>query len=317
MKKKQMYLSFIVVLILLNLLPFLIVKEVKGVTQYEVTFYPSSSSGFIYQNQTPYGNSTGEAKCFADNGYEGAFPIAQWKIDTTYRIYRSYIDFNTASLPDGCDIVSAILWVAVLEDYSTVDFYVRAYSGFNQWSNSTYCNWTDCSINEGVFFYTGTVQLDYYYSNSLYESSISKTGHTQFRLINTNEGIAPTTPQQVILHEWNNTQFKPKLDVTYTLDVEEEPTERVFDLFSLDDAVGDALGTEPFIGGLILSCGIIFTLLECLAIAEAPMLYSIIIVIAVAGLMSGLGWLPAWLIIVEVMAIVAAISIKIGEFIEK
>jgi len=133
-----------------------------------------------------------------------------------YDMYRGYISFDTSALPDGATITGATLYLAIAFDFSTQDFDMHFYSGVDQWTNAATLDWTDCAVDEGVFFNTAGKALNTYYSHSVLISSISKTGRTQFRLTTDREGTKPTTDEYVQLHPWNGTH-PPYLVVDYTV----------------------------------------------------------------------------------------------------
>jgi len=133
-----------------------------------------------------------------------------------YSLWRGFISFDTSALPDTATVTAATLYLAILVDLSTVDFDMHFYSGQDQWTNLATLDWTDCSVDEGVFFNTAGKALDTYYSHSVLTGSINLTGRTQFRFITDREGTKPTTDEYIILHAWNGTH-PPYLVVDYTV----------------------------------------------------------------------------------------------------
>jgi len=133
-----------------------------------------------------------------------------------YSLYRGFISFDTSALPDDATVTVATLYLAIVSDLSTVDFDMHFYSGQDQWTNTATLDWTDCSVDEGVFFNTAGKALDTYYSHSVLTGSINLTGRTQFRFITDREGTKPTTDEYIILHAWNGTH-PPYLVVDYTV----------------------------------------------------------------------------------------------------
>jgi len=133
-----------------------------------------------------------------------------------YSLWRGFISFDTSALPDDATVTAATLYLALIADFSTVDFDMHFYSGQDQWTNLATLDWTDCAVDEGVFFNTAGKALDTYYSHSVLTGSINLTGRTQFRLTTDREGTKPTNDEYIILHAWNGTH-PPYLVVDYTV----------------------------------------------------------------------------------------------------
>jgi len=149
--------------------------------------------------------------------------------------YRGYLSFDTSGIPEGVEIVSATLYLALQYDYSSTDFDVEVYSGQDRWATLGPNDWGECTYPEGAFFNTNGKAVDTYYSKAITPSSISLTGRTQFRLISSREGAAPKGDEYVIFYRYNDFNFKPKLEVTWTI----PPPTRYVRPGGLDDPARD------------------------------------------------------------------------------
>jgi len=222
------------------LLLFTLVSTIAVATQVNLvkaspdgTFYyaEGSKSGFIAKSGTSHPPPT----------FFGVWPgsgeqVGQAKWGTNiFDQYRGYLSFDTSTIPDDAEIVSATLYLAIQFDYSSTDFDVAVYSGQDKWATLETNDWGECIYNEGVFFNTNGKAVDTYYSKAITPSSISLTGHTQFRLISSREGTAPTGDEYVVFYRYNDVNYRPKLDVTWAI---------YGPAYYVNDAIGDDTRTE-------------------------------------------------------------------------
>jgi hypothetical protein len=271
-------------------------------------FYPTNISGEIYRLDNFYPPTT-EHKIFP----QVTFPVGQYASNVEYAIFRSYVSFNT-SLPVGVSVLSLVLNVAVETDVSLTNFNLRVYSGKSQWSNTTNCNWASCSTDEGVIFNTNNLMLNHYYWYSLKTNSINGNGTTQFRLKSDNEGITPSSAEYVWLYAWNDTVYKPFLEVQYSIPSVTPPSPPTnLNILFMNQALGQALGVDNFVGGLILSFALIFGFVILpLAIFKAPLVAYATLIAGAMGIFTALGWLPIWCILIEVMILVGTFAGWLG-----
>lgn len=314
--KQKSRVSFLFSLILiLSFLSFMKFPKVDAVTVYTETFYPdlASRNGFIFINSTTYPiPTTTQYKYFPG----GVFTIenSHFASPLQYMIYRSYISFNTSSLPNsGLNVVSAKLYGSVISDLSQKDFNVIVFSGQNQWTNSSTCTWNKCPTYESIMFNTLNLVSEQYYSCSIATGSISLIGLTQFRLINSNEGTTPTSREGVWLYNWTDPDWKPYLQVKWSYASESKLTS--IDILNMNYAISDALGlNSPFLGGLIISFAIIFGFIVLpLACLRAPLIAYAVMIFGVCGMFIVLGWLPIWFVFMEVFLIAVMLSSSLSK----
>lgn len=295
--------AFAFLVLAISCLSFLNIPKGNAQTIYTTTFYPdlSTRNGFIYINSTTYPPSSSTLyKSFLGSYYIGNSYYAS---PLQYRIDRAFISFNTSTLPDSqVNFNSANLYLSIQEDRSQMDFNLIIYSGQNQYTNSSTCTWNKCPNYESMLS-TVNIQCEKYYSYSINVGSISTTGLTQFRLINSKEGTTPTSESALLLFDWNDTNWKPYLQVKWSYAYESKL--QSLDILNMDYAVSDALGlNSPFLGGLLLSFALIlgFIILP-LACLKAPIMAYVVLLFGAFGIFIVLGWLNVWFVFMEVFLI--------------
>jgi len=89
------------------------------------------------------------------------------------------------------------------------------------------------------------------------------------------------------------------------------------DILETDAALGVALGVGEFIGGLILSLGILVLFVELpIIILTKGKQYSLYVLLGISGLavFTALGWFPIWVMIIIVLGIAFGAGKQIAEF---
>lgn len=83
----------------------------------------------------------------------------------------------------------------------------------------------------------------------------------------------------------------------------------------LPAAVGNAVGAaDPdLVGGLILSSAIICMVGLALSATRTNTLSTAIVLLLVAGLLTAIGWLGAWFLVIAVVTIVALFGVRIAQ----
>jgi hypothetical protein len=133
-----------------------------------------------------------------------------------YSQMRGYLSFDASSIPSIADIISTELSLAIKNDQSiSRDFDITLYRGFDSWTGESDLNWSDASVNEGIFLDTFGKATNLYYNFPLPTSSISFTGKTQFRLTSSIETTRPNGQEYVSFYGQNSATFKPKITITY------------------------------------------------------------------------------------------------------
>lgn len=81
----------------------------------------------------------------------------------------------------------------------------------------------------------------------------------------------------------------------------------------LPEAIGDVLGVSTDTGGLLLSCVVLMAVGLALAYAKLDLLPMLIILLTFAGLLTAVGWLSQWLLVMAAIVIVTLFGIKLGK----
>ncbi|MEK6734529.1 MAG: hypothetical protein AABY27_05420, partial [Pseudomonadota bacterium] len=142
----------------------------------------------------------------------------------TYKVYRTYLDFNTSSIPDNAVVTDVKLSLNVSTDSSSTDFNVSIYE-FN-WTepiNSTTMESNYDAVGavyDALWRNTTGLSKIYYNSSSLNNSWINLTGDTKYQLrsdrdVNSNE---PTDSEYITVKSAETVGAEPILYVTYTVD---------------------------------------------------------------------------------------------------
>jgi len=186
-----------------------------------LTVYSTTSDGFIQKfhmnYNTAWTSSTGTVSDSSNYLY-----IGQDKIFSIYYIYRTFLFFNTSSLPSNAYIDNATLSLVKNNDYSTTDFDITIQNGQPTYPHDplnigdydkTYYSGNGGSLNTSNF-QTG--------SNNIYLTNYSwltKEGITKFCIRSSRDisGTAPAGNEYVIIRSanWPGTGYDPKLVIEY------------------------------------------------------------------------------------------------------
>lgn len=77
------------------------------------------------------------------------------------------------------------------------------------------------------------------------------------------------------------------------------------DTMTLPSLLAGALDTTTLVAGLILSCAVLITVMMILAMLEVDLMPMTIVVLGFAGLLTAVGWLSSWFIIMAVLVVCA------------
>jgi hypothetical protein len=83
-------------------------------------------------------------------------------------------------------------------------------------------------------------------------------------------------------------------------------------LIDLPTQVGAALGSDATTGGLILSVAILASVGLALGATRINIIGTIMVLLATAGVLTAIGWLGAWFLIVSVILIAALFGTKLA-----
>jgi len=142
-----------------------------------------------------------------------------------YYQYRSYVSFDTSTIPSMAYNLSVRLKLKTAGDHSNNDFTIKV-MGAHSWSEQPIYGE---SLDEEDWG-SGTTQItswstinypgdDVYISLWISPDQINKVGRTQFELKSNREGIEPTGLEYVFFYSGDSAGNEPKLEVTYYIDV--------------------------------------------------------------------------------------------------
>ena len=149
--------------------------------------------------------------------------VGQWKEkDGTqpgymYGVERTYLSFDTSSIPDNAIIRSTKLRIETMYDYSTTDFTMEVRGGSQPIYGSS-LGATDWGCGTTVLATWNTVNYpgnNQYIEFTIPTGQVNRAGRTQFELKSNREGTQPTNYEEVIFYS-GDTIGKPYLQVTYT-----------------------------------------------------------------------------------------------------
>jgi hypothetical protein len=186
------------------------------------SFAASSSDGYITANGPAYIDAH---DTLTGTVYSNALYIGQDKGITPYYVYRGFLFFDTAAIPDSATITSATLSLYVSSDHSTNDFNATLQTG-----GSTYPH---DPLEIGDYYYphyssnggsrnTSEISGTGYWNVTLNSDGInwlSKIGTSKFALLSSRDisNTAPSGAEYVTVYSSEQGEsYAPKLYVTYT-----------------------------------------------------------------------------------------------------
>ena len=128
--------------------------------------------------------------------------------------YRAFISFDTSTIPIGAVITSALLKMYLDTDFSDTDFGVRVYlSNFTTLDTG---DWDYYTTFEGTLLDTASASSGNWYQTTMNPDHLNTTGPTQYELISSRTGTAPTGLEYVMFQSGDATN-RPILEVFYTM----------------------------------------------------------------------------------------------------
>lgn len=169
--------------------------------------YCSGGTYAACQGSTPYANTSQQA-LFVGQRWDAGF--SEWYI------YRTFMSFDTNTIPDGATVNSADLYAKLRSDNSATDFDIKFYSG--DWGTLEAADWGAGTTLEGVFRNTSGMSVESWYNKSVQTSSIDKFGETQFRFVSNRDenNTAPTGEEYITFYSANAGSSAPYLVVNFT-----------------------------------------------------------------------------------------------------
>ncbi len=203
------------------------------------TFYGLAADGYLQKTGATYVVAQGGTPSVY-SGYSFT-SIGQWySSGVGYGINRTYLGFNTATIPDDATIISVILRLTQQSDQSDTNFDINGQAKSwgatleaGDWSASPVATFSkNSSLMPGV-----SKTLDF----TPPVASVSKTGNTEYEMWSSREGTTPTGNEMVGFYSGNDATYKPQLIVTYSL-----PPTSPTDLSPGASAVFDATAGKQF-----------------------------------------------------------------------
>lgn len=83
-------------------------------------------------------------------------------------------------------------------------------------------------------------------------------------------------------------------------------------LMDFPNLIANALGTTELVGGLILSVAVLTMVGLALSMARMDILPTILILFAVGGLLTAIGWLGIWFLILSGLTVASLFGVKVA-----
>ena len=136
-----------------------------------------------------------------------------------YTLYRSYLRFNTSSIPAGATITNVRLWLKTRYCYNNDGFQVQLqlYRDNEDWYPLDENDWDCGNILVATKNYNDLPGEDEWFYLDIPIDKINLTGVTAFELKGDYEsGIAPTGANYVEFYSGNSSGNEPYLEITYS-----------------------------------------------------------------------------------------------------
>lgn len=146
--------------------------------------------------------------------------VGQMYKSATYFIYRSYLSFDTSTIPDNANVSSATLKMKTESDYSGTDFMVYLCGGTQPIYGGSLeiADW-GCGTSKLAEWNTSNYQDETWINFTVPIAQINKQGRTQFELRSSREGTTPTGNEYVKFYSDPTilADYPPQLKVSWTL----------------------------------------------------------------------------------------------------
>jgi len=182
-----------------------------------ISISSGENDGDVYGSSDSYADAHENADGYSDTGY---LHIGQVYL-LGYEIYRTFLKFNTASIPSDATITSASLYLYGYEDHSTNDFIIR----LQKWTGDVLIDTGDYNQFDGINYDDGTFNTSSFVTdgwNKIVISNfdlINKEGYTKICVRGSGDvsRTPPTDYEYVIVYSYDNdTSYAPYLQITYT-----------------------------------------------------------------------------------------------------
>ncbi|MDH7487520.1 MAG: DNRLRE domain-containing protein [Anaerolineae bacterium] len=217
---------------LLYLLPLDWLRESVGDVAIDPAYYGGTEDGHIFGINILY--ATARATSTGGNDTAITAYIGQTITSGTYYVYRTYLSFDTSSIPDAATVTAATLYVCAAYDYSTTNFLIQCYR--YAWSEplldyreANYDGAYGASATlEGTLRNTAYGWSDgTYYNMAVSPAGINKAGDSKYTLVSKEDvdNSEPTTDEYVLIRtaDYSGTSSDPYLSVIYTEEKRRHP----------------------------------------------------------------------------------------------
>ena len=174
-----------------------------------------TEDGYIFKYQSTWPPS-------ASIGLSSTDTILSWQAKKTdvYYIMRSYLRFNTSSIPAGAVITSAKLWFKLYAKYNVDNFNLQTqiWRDTGDWGTLDTGDWGCGDIQIATKNYADLPAVGNWFSIDIPVNQINKGGITAFEIRGDHEsGTTPTGQNVVTVYSAENSGSEPYLEISYIL----------------------------------------------------------------------------------------------------
>jgi hypothetical protein len=214
MVKKLKTLNIILIIFLLTLsMVTLNIKPAKAVLTATIPIVGGSNDGYVTgYSTTSYSEARQAGTSYSYSGTDLA--VGQSYAYGEWGVFRTFLKFNTTTIPSQATIVSAVLKIYVSSDYSYTDFYIQVcpWTGdtpigtedFLQWQSTIYGSISTREIGTGwknITLSTDAVKLADYTRLCLISSrDISATSPTTFEYVDIGSSESGNSPTLIVTY---------------------------------------------------------------------------------------------------------------------
>ena len=180
----------------------------------------SENDGYVYGGDSSYSTAHDTASTYSSDG--NLLYFGQDIYSGNYYIFRTFLKFDTSSIPSSASITDAKLKLYGYNDLSTTDFYVR----LQKWTGDTPIDTGDYNQFDGINYDAGNFSTSSFTEdayNIIYISNynlVTKGGYTKI-CIRSDRDISETIPTNseyvyVTSYDYGDANKYPLLNVTYS-----------------------------------------------------------------------------------------------------
>ena len=182
------------------------------------------NDGYVYGQSTSYATARTTASASDDTSKSCTIgqDYVQFVIPPVYRVYRTFLKFDTSSIPSDATITSAKLRLYGSVDQSVTDFYIR----LTKWTGDTPINTGDYLQVDGLLYDDGLFSTSSFTTSGYNDITISnynlivKGGYTKIAVVSSRDvnGNPPTGREFVSVASYESGSGRyPLLHIEYIL----------------------------------------------------------------------------------------------------